>query len=335
MAANPQKLKKVKEFGRRDILMSMALVPDSPRLLAGSFDFNVYEFDFEAEKPEQPKRELKGHRSYVTGVALTESHIVTASYDRHMIWWDRESGEQTKRVRAHDKWLRGVEVSPDGKTLASVADDMVARLWDAKTGKPLHELRDHKPMTPHHYPSMLFCCAFSPDGNVLATGDKVGQVCLWDVKTGKLIKTVESPKCYTWDPRQRRHSIGGIRSLAFSPDGKTLAVGGMDQVGNIDHLGGKARFELFDWQNGKSVHDYQADKFKGLVEHMAFSPDGKWLALGGGDNGGLLIFFDLETKKEIKTEKAPMHIHEFAFSADHETLYAVGHNKIALYELKD
>ena len=58
--------------------------------------------------------------------------------------------------------------------------------------------------------------------------------------------TVEAPTMYTWDPTARIHSTGGVRSLAFSPDGSMLVVGGTGKVGNIDHLDAKARIEVFD-----------------------------------------------------------------------------------------
>src|SRR5438552_257273 len=86
--------------------------------------------------------------------------------------------------------------------------------------------------------SKVYAVAFSADGYRLATGDKVGHVVVWDVESGKQLTTCEAPGMYTWDPVQRLHSIGGIRSLAFSPDGTRLAVGGMGKVGNIDHLEG-------------------------------------------------------------------------------------------------
>src|SRR5262249_52413344 len=158
---------------------------------------------------------------------------------------------QVRAVEAHQKWIRRVASTRDGKLLASVADDMRCRLWDAADGKMLHELRGHEEMTPHHYPSMLYASAFSADGKYLATGDKVGHVVVWETATAKQVATLETPVMYTWDPTQRRHSIGGIRSLAFSPDGKLLAVGGMGKVGNIDHLEGKARVEVFDWAKGE------------------------------------------------------------------------------------
>ncbi len=110
---------------------------------------------------------------------------------------------------------------------------------------------------------MLYAFAFSPDGKLLATGDKVGHVVVWDVETGKELGTCEAPVMYTWDPVQRRHSIGGIRSLAFSPDGKQLAVGGMGKIGNIDHLEAKSRVEVFDWKAGKQTAEFAGDKFRG------------------------------------------------------------------------
>ncbi len=93
---------------------------------------------------------------------------------------------------------------------------------------------------------MLYAVAISSDGRRLATGDKVGHIVIWDLESGRSLATLEAPELYTWDPVQRRHSIGGIRSLAFSPDGKTLAAGGSGKISNIDHLDGKALVEIFD-----------------------------------------------------------------------------------------
>jgi WD40 repeat protein len=324
-----------KEVSRKDICFSMERVPGTGRLYFGSSDGGVYDIDLTSGKPEAKRCEGNGHTSYVTGVALTEKHIVTGAYDKHLAWWDRESGRLVRRQMAHNKWLRGVELSPDGRLIASVADDMVCRLWDAETGKLFKELRGHKIRTPHDYPSMLFCATFNSDGSRLATADKPGHIIVWDVKTGKQIKTMESSGMYTWDPSQRRHSIGGVRSLCFSPDGKTLTAGGIGKIGNIDHLGAKARMEIFDCEKGESLKVLEGgDKFKGLVEHLLWHPEGDWIVAGGGDHNGWLLFIDPESKKIIREEKAPMHIHEFAFNEKTDHIFAVGHNKLARWELE-
>jgi len=330
--ADPNKLKVVKEIGRRDVLFSVAREPGSSRLLLGSSDFKVYDIDVSAEQPEA--KEMSGHESYVSGVALAGDTIVSGSWDGKLIWWKADSHEKLRTVDAHDRWIRNLAASPDGKLVASVADDMVCRLWDVASGEKRKELRGHEAETPHHYPSMLYAVAFAPDGKHLATGDRVGHVVVWDIESGKQVATLETPVMYTWDPRARRHSIGGIRSLAFSPDSKQLAVGGMGQVGNIDHLGGLACVEVFDWQQSEQTHEFPGDKFKGLVEHLAFHPQGEWLLAAGGDHGGFTKFFDLEKKSVITQDKAPMHVHSVAMNEQGDTLYAAGHHKLVVWELK-
>ncbi len=330
---NPEKLKAVKTVSRSDIVFAVARKPRTGRVFCGGSDFSVYEIDLDQPKPE-PK-ELGRHDSYVTGLALSGSTLVSGGYDGKLIWWNAESHSKMRELPAHSRWIRRVAITPDGNVLASVADDMVCRLWDLASGRLIRELRGHAELTPSHFPSMLYAVAISPDGRHIATADKIGRIVVWDVESGVLVATLEAPELYTWDPVQRRHSIGGIRSLAFSPDGRFLAAGGSGKISNIDHLDGKALVEVFDWKKGEHTQTFASDKFKGLVENLTFHPQGDWLlAGGGGDKDGFLMFFNLAGKKTLAQEKTPMNLHDLALSEDGDTIYAVGHRKIVVYGMK-
>jgi WD40 repeat protein len=332
MSANPDKLKLVKDLGQKGTIFGVARVPNSQRLFLGSSDFKVYELDLGSDKPE-PK-ELGAHESYVTSVTLADKVLVTGSYDCKLLWWDTESRKQIRSTDAHAKWIRNLATSPDGKVIASVADDMVCRLWDVSSGKTMHELRGHKERTPSDFPSMLYAVTWSPDGKYVATADKVGHIVVWDAITGKEMVTMEAPVMYTWDPIQRKHSIGGIRSLAFSPDGATLAVGGTGKIGNIDHLEAKARLELFDWRKSERTWEIASDKFNGLINRLEFIPNTDWLLGAGGAGDGYLLFFDVKNKKLGRQEKTGAHLHSFVTSETRETIWAVGHYKVMIFEMK-
>jgi len=325
-------LKLVKEVSRPEMVFTLAHVPGGRRVVFGGSDFGVYDVDFALEKPEP--RKLGAHESYVTGVALAGGAVVSGGYDGRLIWSDLElSAGPIRNVEAHAKWIRGVAASPDGALVASVADDMVCRVWDAKTGEKRLELRGHEALTPHHFPSMLYACAFSPDGRYLATGDKVGHIVVWDLNDGTQAAVMEAPTMYTWDPKQRRHSIGGIRALAFSPDGNALAVGGMGQVGNIDHLEGKTRVEVFTWRDSKQSHEFPGEAFNGLVERLIFLNDGNQLLAAGGANDGFVMGFDLKTKSVLLSEKAPSHVHDATLGDTANALFLCMSGRLAAYEL--
>lgn len=332
MSANPDRLKHLKDLNQKAIFFSVARVPNTQRLFVGGSDFKVAEIDLAADKPEV--KELGAHGSYVTSVALSGKTLVFGGYDCRLIWWDIESRTQIRAVDAHAKCIRTLAPSPDGTLVASVADDMVCRIWEVASGKLVHELRGHNEKTPHEFPSMLYAVAWTPDGKHVATGDKVGHIVVWEAASGKAVTTVEAPGMYTWDVVQRKHSIGGIRSLAFSPDGTQLAVGGMGKVGNIDHLEGKARLEVFDWRKGERFWEVESDKFKGLINHLEFEPTNQWLLGAGGAGEGYLLFWDVKNKKVLRQEKAATHIHDVATSETRETIWAVGHNKIMIFEMK-
>jgi len=332
---DPKHLKRVAEWKSDDILFCIARIPETERLLIGSSDFKVYEFDAAAEKPERMLFDGEGHRSFVTGLALVGDTLVSGGYDGRLVWWNVPERKQVRDVAAHERWIRRVIATPDATRIVSVADDMQIKVWDAVSGELVKAFTDHAVMTPNNYPSMLYAVAASADGKWLATADKVGHVVVWDLVSYEKVTQLETPVMYTWDPVQRRHSIGGVRSVSFSPDGTKLAVGGIGKIGNIDHLDGKARVEVFDWQAGTRLFELEDEKQKGLVEQIGWGLDAGWILTAGGHDKGFLTFYDMTSGEMLHQEGNDGHIHGFVVDEAWENVYTACHHRLEKWTLTE
>lgn len=331
MKPNPENLKVTKQISRPEILFGIARRPGSEELFVGASSGDVIQIDVALDKPEAKLH--GGHDSYVSSVVWARDAIVSGSFDGRLIWRQPNSGRADRAIEAHSKWIRMVVATPDESKILSVADDMVCRVWDSSSGKLIRELKGHSERTPNHFPSMLYAVTCSADNKHVATADKVGNIVVWELDSGKRLAELQAPKMYTWDPKARVHSIGGIRSLAFSPDGAQVAAGGIGQIGNVDHLGSLARIEVFDWAKNERLHEFPGDTYKGLVERLVYSPSGDWLLAAGGDHGGFIKAINLADGKIIKQDKAPAHIHDFVVSESFDRIYAAAHNKIVVWEM--
>jgi len=98
--------------------------------------------------------------------------------------------------------------------------------------------------------------ALGKDGK-LATGDADGKILLWQVADGKQLLACQG-------------QTGGVRSLAFSPDSKTLASSSDDQT-----------LRLWDLSNGECLHTWLGHTER--VNCICFSRDGQILASGSDD----------------------------------------------------
>ena len=328
---NPRNLRNVREINRPGINFSVARVPNTARLLVATSENKIFEVDASQATPTPIQR--ADHGRYATCVRLSGNTVISGGYDNRLIWWDLENNRSVRTVDAHTRQVRQLAVSPDGTKLASVADDMVCKLWNISNGERIRELRGHEARTPTNFGSMLYCCAFSNDGTKLATGDRVGRVNIWNVADGEKLSTIEVPSLYTWDGTQRIRSIGGVRSLAFSPDGTLLAVGGVGQIGNVDGLSGPSRVEVHNWARRERVHEFQGNQ-QGLFNKLVWHPQNTWLCAIGGGNNGFIAFHDVQKRTLIHQMNLPMHTHDSVFSEDWTTIYHVGHQKIVVQEMR-
>ncbi len=303
------------------------------RLYGAGTDWAVYSVESNAEKPTVEKR-WANHENYVSSLVFVDGVVISAGFDRQMIWTNAETGESIRKVEAHDGWVRNLALFPDGKRLASVGDDMLVKIWDAQSGELIRTLEGHAKQTPQGFATALYAVAVSPNGAHVTSGDRIGDVRVWDAESGEIVAEFQAPTFYTYDPVKRSRSIGGIRSVCFSPDGTGIAISGIGRVTNVDGFVGPCRVEVWDWQSGKRVFVGQ-DKHNAVLNHFAYHPtEPKWLvAAGGGDGGGAIVFWDQISEKAAHVAKPKGHLHRFCFDATGTRLYAAGFEGFQIWHL--
>jgi WD40 repeat protein len=203
--------------------------------------------------------------------------------------------EQAWNPRGPESDVASLAFSPDGKLLACAKTNGSILLWNMAAGTELRPLAS--PDSP------VAQIAFSPDGTLLAAAGQVNNgavVRIWKVATGQLLFT--------------SHTLGGgsAWSVAFSPDGKTLAAG--LEFGEV---------HLFDVASRWQVATLPGHG--GAVRWLGFHPDGRSLVVAGTLADRAVFVWDLATRKQPRRLSGhPSSVLSGAWRADGRLLVTAG-----------
>lgn len=252
--------------GHSEEIKCLAFSPDGTKLASAGLDRVVHIWDVRDGKLiAGPNPRGRHSIAVIPGAPLR----LASSGAQNVRVWDAETGDEVAPTNLCPAFA--VAASPDGKWLGVGGTDHYSQLWNAADGSLAASLEATKPP--------VGCVAFSPDSKIMAhTSPADGLVWLWTCETGQPdMIIVEAADACT------------LETIAFHPDGKRIACGGVDYMGTGERDGAVC---IWDIPTKEKLFTFDTG-----VTALAFDPRGKYLAGAGLEDA--VYVWDADTQATV------------------------------------
>lgn len=264
--------------GHQSVVKNVAFSPDSRLVASGAGDLvrsEPGEVKVWEASSGQEIYHLRGHTDPIYGVTFNpvSRRLASASLDQTVKIWDLATGQEALTLRAHTDTVRSIAFSADGARLASASADGVIKIWDANPW--IEESSAYEVRTLPEHGAPVFSIAWCGAGQRLAALSDNETIRTWDIKAGTELENrrlMVSPQIY---------------ALALSADESLLATATTDGL-----------LWLFNPSSLESRGTFQAEQV-GPVKGLAFSPDGRWVAVASWHR--TILIWEVTTGRMVHT----------------------------------